>query len=62
MVCPVNRLGVLVVGESIAQAAVPGTRPVPVLCASQNDSGISLKNLSNSLIAAQNNRCYDAAP
>jgi hypothetical protein len=35
MVCPVYRLGVLIVDKSIAQAAVPGTRLISILYAPQ---------------------------
>jgi hypothetical protein len=35
MVCPACRLGVVIVDESIAQAALPGTRPARSLYALQ---------------------------
>jgi len=53
MVCPC----VLVADESIAQVAVPGTRPVRSLYAPQKYFVHSQENPQDFLIAVQNSNC-----
>jgi hypothetical protein len=47
----------LVSGQSIAQVALPGTRPVTCVCAPQNDLDISLKRKRIYHLAVQNHYC-----